>query len=92
MGQNKITQPYTNTVISTNTVVREFTQDTEPMSLVWHQDNEDRTITVLEGQGWQIQKDNELPLASLHCASCQSNGTASLDSGASLNAASFRTF
>ena len=63
MGQNKITQPYTNTVISTNTVVREFSQDTDPMSLVWHQDNEDRTITVLEGQGWQIQKDNELPLA-----------------------------
>jgi len=52
-------QPYTNTVISTNTVVREFSQDTDPMSLVWHQDNEDRTITVLEGQG----KDNELPLA-----------------------------
>ena len=55
-------QPYTNTVISTNTVVREFSQDTDPMSLVWYQDNEDRTITVLEGQGWQIQKDNELPL------------------------------
>ena len=63
MGQNKITQPYTNTVISTNTVVREFSQDTDPMSLVWHQDNEDRTISVLEGQGWKIQKDNELPLA-----------------------------
>ena len=57
-----MTNPYTNTVISTNTVVREFSQDTDPMSLVWHQDNEDRTITVLEGQGWQIQKDNELPL------------------------------
>jgi quercetin dioxygenase-like cupin family protein len=56
-------QPYTNTVISTNIVVREFSQDADPMSLVWHQDNEDRTITVLEGQGWQIQKDNELPLA-----------------------------
>lgn len=55
-------QPYTNTVISTNIVIREFNQDTDPMSLVWHQDNEDRTITVLEGQGWQFQRDNELPL------------------------------
>lgn len=55
-------QPYTNTVISTSTVIREFKQDTDPMSLVWHQDKEDRTITVLEGQGWQIQRDNELPL------------------------------
>ena len=57
-----MTNPYTNTVISTNTVVREFSQDTDTMSIIWHQDNEDRTITVLEGQGWQIQKDNELPL------------------------------
>jgi quercetin dioxygenase-like cupin family protein len=55
-------QPYTNTIISTNTVVREFSQDTDPMSLIWHTDAEDRTITVLEGQGWQIQRDNELPL------------------------------
>jgi quercetin dioxygenase-like cupin family protein len=54
--------PYTNTVISTSTVIREFSQDIDPMSLVCHQDKEDRTITVLEGQGWQIQKDNELPL------------------------------
>ena len=60
--KNPKMKPYINTVISTNTVVREFSQDTDPMSLVWHQDNEDRTITVLEGQGWQIQKDNELPL------------------------------
>jgi quercetin dioxygenase-like cupin family protein len=56
-------QPYTNTVISTNTVVREFSQDTDPMSLVWHQDEEDRTIEILEGEGWQLQRDNELPLA-----------------------------
>lgn len=55
-------KPYSNIVISTTTVIREFSQDTDPMSLVWHQDKEDRTITVLEGQGWQIQRDNELPL------------------------------
>jgi len=33
------------------------------MSLIWHTDQEDRTITVLEGKGWQLQRDNELPLA-----------------------------
>ena len=33
------------------------------MELVWHQDKEDRTIEILEGEGWAIQKDDELPLA-----------------------------
>jgi quercetin dioxygenase-like cupin family protein len=33
------------------------------MELVWHQDEEDRTIEILEGEGWQLQRDNELPLA-----------------------------
>jgi quercetin dioxygenase-like cupin family protein len=57
-----MTNPYTNTPITQTSVIREFSFEVDPMSLVWHQDNEDRTITVLEGQGWQIQKDNELPL------------------------------
>ena len=56
-------QPYTNTVISTNTVIREFSSEVDLMELVWHQDEEDRTIEILEGEGWQLQRDNELPLA-----------------------------
>lgn len=56
-------QPYINTEVTSNVITREFSQDVDPMSLIWHQDAEDRTITVLEGNGWQIQKDNELPLA-----------------------------
>lgn len=32
------------------------------MDLIWHMDDEDRTITILEGSGWQFQRDNELPL------------------------------
>ena len=42
---------------------RTFSKDVDPMSLIWHTDQEDRTITVLEGKGWQFQRDNELPLA-----------------------------
>ena len=33
------------------------------MELVWHQDAEDREIEVLEGKGWELQMDNELPFA-----------------------------
>ena len=42
--------------------IRTFSKDVDPMELVWHQDKEDRTIEILEGEGWAIQKDNELPL------------------------------
>jgi len=41
--------------------IRLFSKDVNPMDLVWHQDKEDRDIEVLEGEGWQIQFDNELP-------------------------------
>jgi len=42
--------------------IRTFSKDVDPMELVWHQDAEDREIEVLEGKGWEIQMDNELPL------------------------------
>lgn len=50
--------PYTD-----ENTTRTFSKDVDPMSLIWHTDQEDRTITVLEGKGWQFQRDNELPLA-----------------------------
>jgi quercetin dioxygenase-like cupin family protein len=56
-------QPYTNTPITQTSVIREFSSEVNPMELVWHQDEEDRTIEILEGEGWQLQRDNELPLA-----------------------------
>jgi quercetin dioxygenase-like cupin family protein len=55
-------QPYTNTPITQTSVIREFSSEVDPMELVWHQDEEDRTIEILEGNGWQLQRDNELPL------------------------------
>ena len=42
--------------------LRTFSKDVDPKELVWHQDKEDRTIVVIEGEGWAIQKDNQLPL------------------------------
>ena len=56
-------QPYVNTPITQTSVIREFSSEVDPMELVWHQDEEDRTIEILEGEGWQLQRDNELPLA-----------------------------
>jgi quercetin dioxygenase-like cupin family protein len=58
-----MTNPYTNTPITQTSVIREFSSEVDPMELIWHQDEEDRTIEILEGEGWQLQRDNELPLA-----------------------------
>jgi quercetin dioxygenase-like cupin family protein len=58
-----MTNPYTNTPTTQTSVIREFSSEVDPMELVWHQDEEDRTIEILEGEGWQLQRDNELPLA-----------------------------
>ena len=41
--------------------IRTFSKDVDPMELVWHQDKEDRHIEVIDGEGWEMQFDNELP-------------------------------
>jgi len=56
----RIVNPYQDH-ITNKTIIREFAADTDPMSLIWHEDQEDRTIEVIEGNGWKFQFDNELP-------------------------------
>lgn len=48
--------PYTD-----NSNIRTFAEDVDPMELIWHEDQEDRTIEVIEGNGWKFQFDEELP-------------------------------
>ena len=47
--------------ITDNIVVREFAADTDPMSLIWHEDQEDRIVEILTGNGWKFQFDEDLP-------------------------------
>ncbi len=51
-----------NQVKEGNRVIREFRGDIDPSELVWHQDREDRTVKVIEANGWGYQLDNQLPL------------------------------
>lgn len=48
--------PYTD---SSN--IRIFSEDVDPMSLIWHEDQEDRIIEVIESNGWKFQFDEEIP-------------------------------
>ena len=51
-------EPYTN-----KGNIRTFSKDLNKLELVWHQDKEDRHIEILDGKGWSIQMDDQLPLA-----------------------------
>ena len=42
-------------------IVREFSGDVSEDELIWHRDKRTREVTVLEGTGWKLQMDNELP-------------------------------
>lgn len=50
-------------VLKKSSRIREFKVTTPNKELVWHRDEKDRHVTVLEGEGWEFQLDNELPLA-----------------------------
>lgn len=54
-------KPYTQK-IQGNKILREFAHDTDSHELVWHRDQKDRYIKVLEGNGWKFQLDNMLPM------------------------------
>jgi quercetin dioxygenase-like cupin family protein len=41
---------------------RTFHQELDSSELVWHRDRKDRYVTVVKGQGWEFQLDNQLPL------------------------------
>ena len=44
-----------------NSNIRSFSKNVKKKELVWHKDDEDRDIEILEGKGWQMQFDDELP-------------------------------
>jgi hypothetical protein len=55
-------KPYTDLEVTDQYIIREFTEDIDPIELMWHRDDEDRTIEVVGETDWQIQLDNSLPI------------------------------
>ena len=53
--------PYTDIETTDTYIIREFSENIDPVELMWHMDNESRTIEILEDTNWQIQLDNGLP-------------------------------
>ena len=42
-------------------IYRKFTQDISEEELVWHRDENDREVQILESTDWMFQFDNEIP-------------------------------
>ena len=55
-------RPYINIETTDNYIIREFSQDTDELDLIWHMDDEDRTIIAIEETDWMFQFDDELPM------------------------------
>lgn len=62
-------KPYTDRWLNDNTRIRRFDNNVNSEELVWHQDAKTRRIVVLEGIGWKLQLDNQLPVELLPDAS-----------------------
>ena len=54
--------PFEEEQIDQSNFIRTFPADVDEMDLIWHADKENRIITVLEGNGWKFQFDEELPI------------------------------
>jgi len=56
-------RPFVDSRLSDDTILRKFDHRLSSDEYVWHRDPTDREVTVMEGSGWYIQFDNQLPIS-----------------------------
>lgn len=54
-------KPYIDEKLNNWSFIRTFKSNVLSEELLWHRDERGRYITVMEGDGWEIQYDNGLP-------------------------------
>jgi hypothetical protein len=54
-------KPYTNIEVTDRYIIREFNENIDPIELMWHRDDENRTIEIIGETNWKIQLDDQLP-------------------------------
>jgi len=62
-------KPYNDIQLDEKTYVRTFNNDLNESELVWHRDKKDRSVRVIDGEGWQFQFDDKLPFTLEHSQS-----------------------
>lgn len=55
-------KPYNDLEVTEEYIIREFDENIDPIELLWHRDNEHRTLYIQEKTDWKIQLEDELPI------------------------------
>ena len=53
--------PYKDIEVTDTYIIREFSENIDPIELLWHRDSTNRTLEILGETDWKIQLDNQLP-------------------------------
>lgn len=53
--------PFKQEKLNNTTFIRTFDKNVLTEELTWHRDRENRSVEVLEGEGWEIQLEDKLP-------------------------------
>ena len=53
--------PYKDLEVTDLYIIREFSEDIDPIELLWHRDNEDRIVEIQGETDWKFQLEDNLP-------------------------------
>ena len=53
--------PYKDLEVTDLYIIREFSEDIDPIELLWHRDNEDRIVEIQGKTDWKFQLEDNLP-------------------------------
>ena len=53
--------PYVDIEVTDKYIIREFSENIDPIELLWHRDDENRTVEIVGETDWKVQLDNQLP-------------------------------
>ena len=59
-------KPYKDIEVTDEYIIREFNENIDPIELMWHRDDEDRTVEVIGETNWKLQLENQLPTSMNH--------------------------
>jgi len=54
-------KPYIDIEVTDQYIIREFTENIDPIELMWHRDDENRLVEIIGETDWQVQLENQLP-------------------------------
>ena len=54
-------KPYIDLEVTDEYILRQFSENVDPIELLWHRDDEDRTVEIVGETDWKLQLDNSLP-------------------------------